>query len=526
MPKSRPASSSEPTLLHQGPTSLAQWLEISWFYPQGFVKDVTIETSRAWISLGNGIAYKFFKLDQATPGTEKEESFEQRWRLACEEINDHRDLAPNFYLGLRLLRWIDDEPQWMSEKTTRSLAPGRAPRSAQDVALVMRRIPQEQFLTESLRTGRRLPSNSIPKLARILRDFHNSSTRKSLVTFRDDPTLLHSILSERYLRPLNTFILSHGSFLDPFSQIAFEELRGFIGSYLERKALRFTERLRDGAFVDCHGELRAKRVIIDEEGNISIIGRMPRNSPERFADYLSDIASLVVDLELNGHSQAASLFESSYFPTALTDEGLYRFYKVAEATRRAQTYFQEDTEEEGNFGPAALSYALKTSLGLDRPFLVVISSLDKLQGRKLGKSLEVLLEGQLLSGEIAKSALIGRFFPARPALDRTLQKVEQGIVTGKSFIIDWPLNREEERVLLQRFAIERNIPLLFVSLETARSVETSSLTERRILSLRADREQSLAELNTRHVSVDATLPAPELALLLLRELSSTLPRID
>lgn len=511
---SAPAA-SQPVLLHQGPTALLQWLDVSWFYPPGFTKDLTLETPTSWLALGNGIAYKFFKLHQSLIDSGNQEAFQQRWRLACEEIIDHRELAADVYMGLRLLRWVDDEPQWMSEKVARSLDPARAPASANDVAVVMRRIPEQHFLYNRLAEPNFKTDTALDKLSARLKEFHTQSIGKSLVTFRDEPSLLHAILFERYQKPLNDFILSYGSFLDPFSQIAFEELRGFITSFLEKNAHLFSARLKEGAFMDCHGALNSEHIAIDDQGELAVFGRVSRNSPERFADFLCDIASLVLDLEARGFTTFAQQFEDKYFPLPSHENELYRFYKVAEASRRAQQFFEDKVDDPFNLGTACLSYALRIALRIDKPFLVVISSKDAKEAEQLGRSLEALTSGVLNPNAVEKKPF-GKYFPASPGLDRLLQHIELERAKGESIIVQWPLNREEERLVIQRFAVEHEMTLLFVTLDSDEGGKAPS--PRRLRSLQSDLSQYLNELSTHHLIIQPSLPRPDLALLVLRAL--------
>ena len=84
--------------------SLADWLDVAWFYPEDFRKERIVETSQSLLVFGESIVYKFLKSN--TPN--RTLSFGQRWAIACEEVLDNRELAPDLYLGLRLLRWIED----------------------------------------------------------------------------------------------------------------------------------------------------------------------------------------------------------------------------------------------------------------------------------------------------------------------------------------------------------------------------------------------------------------------------------
>lgn len=84
-------------LVTEQPLSLPQWLEVSWFYPEGFKREQVIETARSWVVLGNGIVYKFLKLDQ-TSEEDPRKLFTRKWQAACEEIVDNQKWGPESLL--------------------------------------------------------------------------------------------------------------------------------------------------------------------------------------------------------------------------------------------------------------------------------------------------------------------------------------------------------------------------------------------------------------------------------------------
>lgn len=221
----------EPTrslIVTESPLSLPQWLEVSWFYPEGFVKERIVETERSFVVLGNGIAYKFLK-------TSPERHFSARWQAACEEVLDNISLAPELYLGLRVLRWIDDEPHWFSEYRSADLDPLRPPADADDVAIIMRRIPDGEMLHQALAAHRRRTDQTLRAAARTLRRFHEGQQR---VPRPEAFPLSQNSLRRIYLAPLQRFIAEDAHSLDTFTHYALREVAFWINAFLEREEPR------------------------------------------------------------------------------------------------------------------------------------------------------------------------------------------------------------------------------------------------------------------------------------------------
>ncbi len=445
--------------------SLAQWLEVSWFYPAGFEKERITETSRAWIVLGNDVVYKFLKAGSDAATTR--EAFRKRWRASCEELLDNRPFAPDLYLGLRLLRWVDDEPQWISETPGFDLNPLAAPTSADDVAIVMRRIPDTGRLSHQLESKRGIPKRQVSHIGRTLAAFHQSiregRAREGLKrSFEHDPDSALTALRDRYVGSMAAFVSEFGTFLDPFSQIAFHEVRSYLSSFFAHHAERFLARGRAGFILDGHGALRAERIVYFGSKTPQFATRLARGSADRSDDVLADLALLTVDLEARGLPHVARELESSFFQASVEgthEPKLYRFYKAACAMRCAEQLLRGAFESRETSATSFLSTAFRHATGLTSPFLLGIGGGDTEVQLALARGVSEFVSLATLTAE-GLNSLQGA--PDDLVLDRLLESASRKILGGNSVALVWPFNRDEERALLARAAKRLGVPHLLV----------------------------------------------------------------
>ncbi|MFN8390329.1 MAG: hypothetical protein U0136_08575 [Bdellovibrionota bacterium] len=534
LPKNSPPLSSDSSLpssellLRGDKVSLAEWLEVSWFYPEGFRKERVIETERSWIVLGNTIVYKFLKVPELHSAQRSREQFQARWRLACEEVLDNRALAPELYLGLRLLRWVDDEPQWISEKPSADLNPQRPPADADDVAIVMRRLNENGLLHRQLEDLEIGSERFTSAIGARLRMFHRGQRSSASPTIHDADGIMYA-LREQYLERLHQFILTDASYLDSFSQLALHEIRGYLGSYFAKNQALFYDRIKQQQICDGHGSLRADRICMNdtERGKaLSIFGRLGRNDPSRFADELRDIAALSADIEARGFPQLATELEQSYFKGRTHDRTseLYRFYKVAEAVTRAQLLFRGKVDDSKVQGTSYLSLAFRLSLKIKGPFLVFLGGTAPEEEVLLAKDICELSSSVCLSIEDLPNRMSELDLPEELLLESLLDLAAEKLKQQQSVVFCWPLNREEERIHLASFAERRNIPYLLVQAEHGRSSRVSSeqenlkLPRRKILGNASSRYTKLPHGYAPQIIIEPMLAPADLALYVLKQI--------
>lgn len=547
-------AASKPHLLHSGSdVPLSDWLEVSWFYPQGFRKDKVIETPRSYIVIGQNIVYKFLK----TAEGHAQSTFAERWQSACEEVLDNRELAPDLHLGLRLLRWVDEEPHWITELRCKDLSPDSPPPDADDVALVMRRIPARSRLSHFVQEGREVSPVRLSGLCKFLSKYYRHRQRDGIEQCVNEPSLSLVWVKERILSRLDDFVANYGNFLDPFSEIALQEAKAYLKAFYEENEQLFLQRGYSGHVIGCHGNLKSEHICIEPIGlaarTVSIFGRLPRAAAPRAAgadevdvrraDILNDLASLVIDLEARGAVKLAHEFEQRFFsanPNSYSKE-LYQFYLVAAAVSQAIDLFCADREEHAAGMTGLLALALRNVLGLRRPFIVAIGGREEDGAADLAESISEMSDAVALDLSAAvsiQSSLDGLAHLDELdelVFDKLLSVARLRLKDNSPVVINWPFNREEERLQLVAMADSLGAPYILVKCCLSRAERLQKALHRPSAAGR-DAEHNAVKrrlwpkqhnpwpvtelsLNLNQIYLEPVIPHPELALGILRDLA-------
>ncbi|MCB0324736.1 MAG: hypothetical protein KDD69_14235 [Bdellovibrionales bacterium] len=519
--------------------SLVDWLQVSWFYPEGFQVEQVIETVRSLVVIGPSVVYKFAKLS-VSPFSD---SFADNWRWVCEEINRNRELSPDLFLGVRLLRWIEDEPYWMTELRVKDLDPAVPPVGADLAAVVMRRIPGASRLATRLAEDEELPFHQLRSLVSSLVRFHRSKSRAGIERHRRSTVKEGGgTLESATWAVIEQFGRTHTSFLDPFSQAALRESRNFLHAFRTEHGRLFEERAEQGFVIDGHGALRAEHICfapLAEQGRaLSIFGRATGARRDEAADVLADLAMLSIDLRVRNAVWLAEETERRYFeqwPEAKHDE-LYRYYCVCAALRRAMELLRDGPAVDGYEAVALLAVSFRFALGFPTGFLIGVSDCSweasdgETEGSGLGQALSELLGAELLSAARCAPTIPGYVETPELMFERILMAASAEAHDGRPVVVSWPFGSEEQRLRFARLAAQSDCPHLLVKCvpgEAERLRRTLSGIQRTGISVEPDPTLMLESLHSwanpapdelEQMVVEAVLPPVELALHVLGEL--------
>lgn len=129
---------------------------------RGFVPEKIVETRQSTVVVGKEFVYKFLRIN--TPFLNQTSYFRIAWQRACEEILNHRILAPSLYQGLRLLRWINGKPEWISEKISFNLNPLNPPKEADDLAIIMKRVEDQDIVANHVLNNKSFSYKNVTNL--------------------------------------------------------------------------------------------------------------------------------------------------------------------------------------------------------------------------------------------------------------------------------------------------------------------------------------------------------------------------
>ena len=266
-------------------------------------------------------------------------TLQRREHFCHEEVRLNRRLAPGVYLGV--VPVTRDASGWKFEGDGEVV----------EWAVKMRRLPRESSL-ESLVEQGTIRVDLIRRLARRLATFYDhTESDNSMSAFGHFETIA------QMPRKLRTGRESDQRRCQPDS---FRTAGALTEESLQRNRCLIEERAAHGIPCDTHGDLRLEHVYVFAEG-ATVAGGSPENMLQavepyqadefaiidciefnprfRFADPVSDIAFLAMDLIFHGRRDLATAFAEEYFRLTNDPKGseLLPFYTAYRATVRAKS---------------------------------------------------------------------------------------------------------------------------------------------------------------------------------------------
>lgn len=326
-------------------------------------------------------------------------TLEKRRTAALAELELNRRAAPDVYLDLAAVH-----------RDERGQLSFTSPTAVEEVAVVMRRLPDEQRLSKLLETGAVRPELLL-ELGRLVADFHErAATSPAIARFGSLETVRHNW--DENFEQTEPFI---GRTL---TQRTWEGCKAEIERYLRVYAHLFEQRIEEGRIRDCHGDLQADDIFIDpQSGGAQVLDCIEFNERFRYSDTLADIAFLSMDLRYRDRPDLAEAFLAAYFESSNDERlpSLLRFYESYRAYVRGKVRSfvidqpgpspQEKTtarEEARRFFDLSLADALKL-----RPRLVLLSGL--MGSGKTRHSLELARRSgaELIHSDVLRKQLAG-----------------------------------------------------------------------------------------------------------------------
>ena len=257
-----------------------------------------IETHISWVFLAGDSVYKVKKpvdlgfLDFTT--------LEKRRFFCEEEVRLNQRLTHDVYLGVVELRGDRFRPGGSG--------------LLQEVAVHMRRLPQDRMLDELVRSGRAEPA-LLEQIGRIVARFHAAAPTGGEIDTLGGLETIRTNWQEN-------FDQTAGFDARVLPEEWRRELRTWVEAFLAREGSRFAARVAAGRSRDCHGDLQAQHVCCTEP--IQIFDCIEFNHRFRYGDVASEIAFLIMDLTRLGRADLA-LYDRSEDTTAQSCEAELAF---------------------------------------------------------------------------------------------------------------------------------------------------------------------------------------------------------
>ena len=283
------------------------------FYPDAPASVEVVESHISWVFLVGERAFKLRKpvvfpfLDYGTP--------DRRRHMCEEEVRLGRRLAPDLYLGVRPL--IRSNGDW---RLGASGDPG------EEHVVEMRRFDEACTLAALVDRGE-ADAALVRSVARHVAAFHRTAEPVPAGSF--DAGAVVATVSENF-----------GTLLPYADALGAGELAAahrFAVAFLHARHEQLEDRATRGFVRDCHGDLRAEHVILEED-SVEVFDPVEFDPELRRIDVSADLAFLVMDLVAAGADELAGTLISEY-ESAGGDHGgrpLLFFYAAYRAWVRAK----------------------------------------------------------------------------------------------------------------------------------------------------------------------------------------------
>ena len=448
------------------------------FYPKPPDEVTHKETHISHLFFAGDLVYKLKKpirysfLDYST--------LAKRRHYLQEEFRLNRRLAPSVYLGVMPIAC--DESGWRlggwAEPT--------------EYTLVMRRLPAKRMLPFLLDSGQVSPE-MMRALAKVLARFHSNAEQ---VTGMEASRHLETV-EKQWNENLADLVPFVGRFIDAATLKTLKDFgRGFINSHREL----FRRRAAQGWIRDVHGDLHCEHICFAPEG-IQIYDCIEFSTELRQCDLASEIAFLLMDLEVRGGRDLAPPFLARYLELINDDEMplLLPFYQCYRALVRGKV--EAMRAEPGDHVPRYFRYARHIAWKPLKPFLVIVCGLTGSGKSTLARELGERLAMPVINSDSVRKAMAGNpgknIVPfgvgiygetmTKKTYARMAREAERQILAGNGAILDATFIRRAHREEVIRLAAKYAVPLSVIQ------CFASDETTRKRLSQRAEEGKDISD---------------------------------
>jgi hypothetical protein len=284
------------------------------FYPHRPAEVELRETHISWVFLAGELAFKLRKavtfpfLDYGTP--------ERRRHMCEEEVRLGARLAPGLYLGVKAV---------VAGNGGFALTDPGDPAALEHV-VAMRRFDEDRTLAARLEAGQ-ATEGEVRDVARHIAAFHAAAEPAPPGGF--GPPQVASTVSENFTTLM--------AFADEIGDPRLAAGHRFAVAFLHGRHAELAERVARGHVRECHGDLRAEHVVLQDDG-VAIFDPVEFDPALRQIDTAADLAFLVMELVESGREDLAEALVDQYRAGGGDDGGdsLLAFYAAYRAWVRAK----------------------------------------------------------------------------------------------------------------------------------------------------------------------------------------------
>jgi aminoglycoside phosphotransferase family enzyme len=293
-------------------------------YPHPVESVQLVETHISWVLLTGLWAYKIKK--PIDLGFVQAATFEQRLHYCREELRLNQRLAPDLYAA------VDSVVGPAESARILACDPDQARRNQQDLleaTVRMHQFPSRSLLSNCLNEP--LPDSCFEELADSLAQFHHQAARATST----GPLGTASAVIEPV--QTNLLVLDQRTPKGPI-HAALARHRTWTEQESKRLSPRFQQRLEAGAIRECHGDLHCGNIHRRADGKLEVFDAIDFNPGLRWIDPISEIAFLVMDLQVQQQSGAGAILLNRWLECSgdYRAMDLWRWYFAYRAMVRAK----------------------------------------------------------------------------------------------------------------------------------------------------------------------------------------------
>jgi uncharacterized protein len=315
-----------------------------------------------------------------------------------------------------------------------------------DAAVVMRRIPEDRFMTAMLEKDLVTPA-ILDRLADRLAYFHSQARRGPEISAFGAVEVIHGNLKEN-------FDQTAGYVNRTLDKETYEDISAASVDFLFLREALFHDRVRGGFIRDCHGDLHLDHVLILD--GIMFCDCIEFNDRFRYGDTASDLGFLLMDLDFQGFPAYAQRITQRYAQYSGDRDivSLLAFYKSYRAFVRGKVLsFALDEPEISAVAKSALSREAQEHFAFARayfhapppPTLVILTGLIATGKSSLARQL-----GKRLGIDPFGSDTIRKGIHHIPPFEHHLDKFESGVYTPSATELTYAALLDRARQALDR----------------------------------------------------------------------------
>ncbi|MBI3954308.1 MAG: AAA family ATPase [Chloroflexi bacterium] len=285
-------------------------------YPEPTSRVELVQTHISWVFLTDRHAYKVKR--PVDLGFADFTTSERRRHFCEEEVRLNRRLAPQMYLGVVPI----------TQDSGGRIAIGGVGETV-DYAVSMARLPADRMLDVLLRRGL-VTAPTMERIADKVADFHAAAETGGRVDEIGGSLETIRFNTEENFQQTGPLIGR------TISREQYDAIATYTRRFIAERAPLLAERVRQGRIRDCHGDLHAGNICVED--GLYIYDCIEFNERFRFGDVASEVAFLAMDLDARGRPGLGRAFVRRYLAqtgdTGL--EALLPFYQCYRAYVRGK----------------------------------------------------------------------------------------------------------------------------------------------------------------------------------------------